>query len=402
MISAAEGVVLEREFWTTWPSQEALSRSYRRSTHRWMSLVMRLLILAALFGGTFAQGGFATRHPVAVIASGLLAAGSVVVLVRCTLLNRVAYSVAILLLLLGGAFAARSVQLDFAATVLWCGSAVIGMQRLPLGVAVPLNGIALGAYAAFGTRDGGWATLLATLGLGLVGYVLRLDAESRGSMQRLLRQERAARVAEAETAALRERGRIAREIHDVLAHSLSAQLVHLEAARLLIERGGERDDVLERVVAARRMARQGLAETRQALSALRGEMTSAEEFLRELVESEGAGLQVEGDQRHLPAEAGQAVRRVAQEAMTNVRKHARGAKVAVRLQYHTKEVELEVRDFGGRPVDNSGSEPVDNELGVSGSGYGLLGMRERAELLGGTLEAGPVEEGFVVRLRVPA
>jgi signal transduction histidine kinase len=366
MTSAVEGVVLEREFWTTWPSQEALSRSYRRSTHRWMSLVMRLLILAALFGGTFAQGGFATRHPVAVIASGLLAAGSVVVLVRCTLLNRVAYSVAILLLLLGGAFAARSVQMDFAATVLWCGSAVIGMQRLPLGVAVPLNGIALGAYAAFGTRHGDWATLLATLGLGLVGYVLRLDAESRGSMQRLLRQERAARVAEAETAALRERGRIAREIHDVLAHSLSAQLVHLEAARLLIERGGERDDVLERVVAARRMARQGLAETRQALSALRGEMTSA------------------------------------QEAMTNVRKHARGAKVAVRLQYHTKEVELEVRDFGGRPVDNSGSEPVDNELGVSGSGYGLLGMRERAELLGGTLEAGPVEEGFVVRLRVPA
>ena len=69
----------------------------------------------------------------------------------------------------------------------------------------------------------------------------------------------------------------------MLAHSLSAQLVHLEAARLLIERGADRDQILERVVAARGMARDGLAETRQALSALRGEMTPLEDFLRQLV-----------------------------------------------------------------------------------------------------------------------
>jgi signal transduction histidine kinase len=131
-------------------------------------------------------------------------------------------------------------------------------------------------------------------------------------------------------------------------------------------------------------------------------MTAAEEFLRELVDSEGGRLRVGGDVRHLPAEAGLAVRRVAQEAMTNARKHAPGAKVAVRLEYLPGEVELEVRDFGATPVDNLVGEPVDNGLGKSGSGYGLIGMRERAELLGGTLEAGPAEEGFVVRLRVPA
>lgn len=396
-----EGAALTRDFWTAWPSREALSHSYRGAVHRWYSLAMRLLILAALLGGTFAEGGFTRRHPVIVGACGLAAAGAVVALTRMTLANRAVASVAILLVLLTGAFAARSAQMEFAATVLWCGSAIIGMERLPLAIAVPLNGVALGAYAALGT--GGWTTVISTVGLGLVGYVMRLEAEGRGHIQQLLTQERAARAAEAESAALRERGRIAREIHDVLAHSLSAQMVHLEAARLLIERGGERDEVLERVVSARRMARQGLAETRQALSALRGEMTSAEEFLRELVESEGgAGLRVEGDSRHLPAEAGQAVRRVAQEAMTNVRKHARGAKVDVWLRYHMEEVELEVRDFGGRPVDNQEGKPVDNELGASGSGYGLLGMRERAELLGGTLEAGPMEKGFVVRLRVPA
>ncbi len=129
--------------------------------------------------------------------------------------------------------------------------------------------VALGSYAV--VNDDAWLTTIVTsIGLALAGYVLRLDAEARGSAQRLLAQERAARAAEAESAALAERARIAREIHDVLAHSLSAQLVHLEAARLLIERGADRDQILERVVAARGMARDGLAETRQALSALRG------------------------------------------------------------------------------------------------------------------------------------
>ncbi|MFF5422159.1 sensor histidine kinase, partial [Streptomyces misionensis] len=174
-----------------------------------------------------------------------------------------------------------------------------------------------------------------------------------------------------------------------------AQLVHLEAARLLIERepaGEFRDGVLERVVAARSMAREGLAETRQALSALRGEVSPVEDFLRQLVAADPAEVSVEGERRALTAETSQTVRRVAQEALTNVRKHAPGARVLVRLEYLPDEVALEVRDSGGVPG---------SELAGSGSGYGLLGMRERAELMGGTLEAGPAEEGFVVSLRVP-
>lgn len=181
----------------------------------------------------------------------------------------------------------------------------------------------------------------------------------------------------------------------MLAHSLSAQLVHLEAARLQIERGPEgafRDQILERVVAARGMAREGLAETRQALSALRGEMAPVEDCLRELAANDGARTEVSGVRRQLPPEASQAVRRVAQEALTNVRKHAPGAEVRLLLAYREDEVSLEVRDFGapGKAGD----------LTASGAGYGLLGMRERAELLGGTLEAGPEGKGFVVRLRL--
>ncbi|MER7396144.1 histidine kinase, partial [Streptomyces sp. NPDC000151] len=210
--------------------------------------------------------------------------------------------------------------------------------------------------------------------------------------------EAEARAAEAESAALAERGRIAREIHDVLAHSLSAQLVHLEAARLLIERSpdleGSRTEVLERVTAARRMAREGLDGTREALSALRGEMGPVEDFLRELAATEGARLDVVGESRALSPEAGLTLRRVAQEAMTNVRKHAPGARVELRLEYAAGEVGLRVRDSGGRGAPG--------DLAASGSGYGLRGMRERAELLGGTLESGPGEEGFVVWLRVPA
>ncbi|MEU1627910.1 histidine kinase [Streptomyces sp. NPDC020096] len=386
-------------FWTAWPSREALSWESRTTAHRMLGWAMRLLILAGVLWGAIAPGRITGWRPlwlaIVVVAAVLLVWG----LMRVTLQHRIWPALGFLGLLFAGAFVAHVQHAGYAATVLWCACAVLAMERLPLGVGIPLTCAALGAYALLASKDNWLTTALTAAGLGLVGYVVRLDKEARGNTQRLLAQERAARAAEAETAALRERGRIAREIHDVLAHSLSAQMVHLEAARLLIERGGEREEVLERVVSARRMARQGLAETRQALSALRGELTPAEDFLRELVESEGARLRIEGERRDLPAEAGLAVRRVAQEAVTNARKHAPGAKVAIRLEYLPGEVELEVRDFGGRPVDN---QPVDNGLGASGAGYGLLGMRERAELLGGTLEAGPAEEGFVVRLRVPA
>ncbi|MEU9113394.1 histidine kinase dimerization/phosphoacceptor domain-containing protein [Streptomyces sp. NPDC048483] len=117
-------------------------------------------------------------------------------------------------------------------------------------------------------------TTTTTAGLAPAGYVVRLDAEARGNAQRLPAQERAARTAEAETAARAERGRIAREIHEVVAQSLSAQLVHPEAARQMIQRStgleADRDLLLERVVACRGMAREGLDGAREAFSALRG------------------------------------------------------------------------------------------------------------------------------------
>lgn len=108
-----------------------------------------------------------------------------------------------------------------------------------------------------------------------------------------------------------------------------------------------------------------------------------------------------GTPRPLTAEPGLAVRRTAQEALTNVRKHAPGARCSVELRYLERVVELEVRN--SRPSrGQAAGEPAPGELAASGSGYGLLGMRERAELLGGTLLAGPEDGGWRVLLRVPA
>lgn len=381
--------------WTSWPSREALSRENRPRARRGLGRLFRIGVFVAAVWGIVAKSGLGPWETVGACIGVVAAAGVVWAYFRLTLNHLLWPAVAVLVVLMAGGVVAHAVGGQVAATVLWCACAVLAIERLPLAAAAPLAAVALLDFAFLGSGDNWLVTVLTALGLVLGGYTVRLDAEARGNTQRLLAQERAARKAEAESAALAERTRIAREIHDVLAHSLSAQTVHLEATRLLIERGAEQEMVLERVIAARRMAREGLAETRQALSALRGDMPPVEEYLRELVGPEGAGLEVAGESRSLPAEAGLAVRRVAQEAMTNVRKHAPGARIALRLEYRPQEVELEFRDFGARV-------PVDNALGASGGGYGLRGMRERAELLGGALDAGPAEEGFVVRLRVPA
>ncbi|MET7983882.1 MULTISPECIES: histidine kinase [unclassified Streptomyces] len=377
--------------WTRWPSREALARVGVHKARRALAWVTRAIVLTTLVVTTLTNSEL-SAWALAGGVTGIAVCGFLAWRFwRTTLEHRLLPSLALLVLLLAVAVAGYGAGFRIPALVLMCGCAVAAIERLPLAAALPATAVALGAYAAF-NNDVWLTTAATTAGLALAGYVLRLDAESRASALRLLAQERAARAAEAESAALAERARMAREIHDVLAHSLSAQLVHLEAARLLIERGADRETILERVVAARGMAREGLSETRHALSALRGEMSPLEDFLGELVATAaGAGVTVTGERQPLPAEASQAVRRVAQEALTNVRKHAPGAKIDITLDYGEHEVTLDVRDSGGKP----------GELSGSGAGYGLLGMRERAELLGGSLHAGPGEEGFVVTLKVP-
>ncbi|MEU4209105.1 histidine kinase [Streptomyces sp. NPDC026206] len=391
-----EGQHVPTENWSEWPAREALAKvgvPRRRQVIAW---VTRIVLIGAFLWGVLREDTIRGWGYAAVTAGFLICVAAVWRCYHSTLARRLWTSLGLLGVLAVVGAAAELGGSHAASTGLWCLCAALAVERLPLGYGLAAAGVCMGAYV-LASENRSLATAGTVAGVLLIGYALRLDEEARGAGFRLLAQERAARQAEAESAALAERARIAREIHDVLAHSLSAQLVHLEAARLLIESGAERQRVLERVSAARGMAREGLAETRQALSALRGELTQAEDFLREAAASEGARLEVTGEPRRLPAEAGLAVRRVAQEALTNVRKHAPGARVEMGFAYLDGEVELCVRDGGGHGIVGGPA--------VSGAGYGLLGMRERAELLGGTLEAGPAgpdQEGFMVRLRVPA
>ncbi|MDH6121697.1 signal transduction histidine kinase [Kitasatospora sp. GAS204A] len=385
---------MQLDTWTRWPSREALAREERSQPGRLLSVAGRVALALTVLLGTVRASRFTGADAVVAVLALLAAVGLFQLFIHSSRRHLIRWALpAVALLLIVGAVADQ-VGAALLANVIWCGLAVVGLLRLPLAAALPTCGGALASYA-LATHDSLLALVATVAGLVLLGYLLRLDAEARATAQRLLQQERAARAAEAESAALAERARIAREIHDVLAHSLSAQLVHLEAARLMLDSGAEREQIRDRVVAARRMAQEGLVETKQALSALRGEFTPVGEFLLELAGQEQATLTVTGTPRPLGAEAGLAVRRTAQEALTNVRKHAPRARRTVTLRYLDQAVELEVRNTGA-PTD-----PGAAELAASGSGYGLLGMRERAELLGGSLTAGPDDGGWLVLLRLP-
>ncbi|EDY42146.2 histidine kinase [Streptomyces sp. SPB074] len=500
---------MRKDLWSAWPSREALSRESRRRVESQARAAanrgVRFALLCFLVWVSHALNPHA--GPARVIGGLVLLSLAIAALrrfFRVTREHHLRSAVPCMAALLLSGAGAWGLGWHLLSSVVWCLAAVIALERLPLGWGAAAAVLGLGAY--FTTDRDNWIATLGTCGgLFMAGLVMRLDAEARGAAHRLLIEERSSQAARAESAALAERARIAREIHDVLAHSLSAQLVHLEAARIQLEQGADRGQIMDRVVAARAMAREGLEETRQALSALRGDMAPVAEALAELAAREGTVLRVEGEARPVAAEAGQTLRRVAQEAVTNVRKHAPGARPRLRLVYGPETIELEVRNgpgrqawgeraarsgSGGRFVTGAthavedftgtgpgGTDDADRrgegdgyfeasargeptgrvegaagrekatagktggaagavrarsaggrgdgagaeggvgtgemaaesvggaDLAGTGSGYGVRGMRERAELLGGTLSAGPPgdgEEGFVVRLKVPA
>ena len=394
---------MEQDNWTSWPSREALERRGMTPARRWFGLLGRYVGLSVALWATFVDSHLRGTHALVVALATVVGMIGFWGFLRWSPQMRVVPGVLWLALVMSASLVAQQVGGEVIAILLLCGVALAALQRLPLVVAVPVTSISLLLFLLLVPQSGWLGNLATVLGLGALGYIGRLDWEARAQTFRLLEQERAARAAEAQSAALAERARIAREIHDVLAHSLSAQLVHLEAARLMLDAGAEREQLRERIVAARRMAQDGLAETRAALSALRGEFVPVGEYLAALAGNDGAELTVLGEVRPLTAEVGVAIRRTAQEALTNVRKHAPGADCTVRLSYLDGTVELEVWNGPPRTADPRGADPQGaGPLAASGSGYGLLGMRERAELLGGSLLAAAQEGGFRVLLRVPA
>ncbi|GLZ33163.1 two-component sensor histidine kinase [Lentzea sp. NBRC 105346] len=186
----------------------------------------------------------------------------------------------------------------------------------------------------------------------------------------------------ARAAALDERTRIAREIHDVLAHSLGALTVQLELAEALLTERSDVDGARRTIQRSRGLAIEGLAEARNAVAALRQDVPSLTEALRSL-----ADVTVTGTERPLPSKAKVALLGVAREALTNAAKHAPGAAVDVRLEFHSGGTRLHISN------DASGDQ---------GEGFGLVGMRERIALAGGTLTAGMNGSKWHVTAEVPA
>jgi len=188
---------------------------------------------------------------------------------------------------------------------------------------------------------------------------------------------------------------MARELHDVLAHTLSALSLQLEALDALVSTGSSTVAVREQLDSTKRLVREGMEEARGAVRALREDAPPLEEQLSRLAGDRQAGMHVSGPPRQLSPDVTLTLYRVAQEALTNVVKHAPGQPARIELGFTDGLVSLSVSN--PRSPSGNGSTLKD-----TGAGYGLQGIKERVLLLGGQVEVGPTADGWLVRAKVPA
>lgn len=317
-------------------------------------------------------------------------------------LRRAAFACAVVLVVLGAPVAAPTDGLTVVPAAIGV-LVVLGDPRDPLWVGLLVGGVGI-ALVALGAVPAGTAipNVLTQMG----GMLLAVFA---GLSRRQFR------VSEEQAALLRERAvqmkeeasriAIARDLHDVLAHSLGGLVIQLDAVDALLE-SGDADAARSRVVAARGLAADGLGEARRAVAALRDpvaagtEPVTADAFPRavdELVAAHRslggrAELRVTGDAATLTAQQAEALQRALQEGLSNARKHAPGRPVTVELVWQDDRVRLVVSN----PLPATGTPA--SALAASGGGYGVEGMRERFAALpgGGTASAAVVAGRFVL------
>ena len=284
----------------------------------------------------------------------------------------------------------------------WPAAAAIGAVTAALATAVALTQRPAAQPAI--------AVTLFCLLLAVTGRFIRRSRESQDQTELLMAQLQDARDAEAAAAALAERGRIAGELHDVLAHALSGLAIQLQGARKLAaaeEASAGLRDAIER---SADLAKEGLTQARQAVGALRGDRLPLVTQLPELVDGfrrdtgTDVSVAIEGDPRPLPAEADLALYRSAQEALTNIARYAPGAVAAVTIRYAPGRTVLTVENSACPPREDAAAA-ADLEPGLlagAGGGHGLAAMRERAQRAGGTARSGPHDGGWLVQVEVPA
>ncbi len=265
-------------------------------------------------------------------------------------------------------------------------------------------GLIVMAYCDWVFPGGGVSDFVFTAVIQVAVWTAALAVAHRGRRARALHadleDERAQRDARARQAVETERARIARELHDVIAHNLTVAVIQLAAAEPDLPRKG---DLQTRVHAAEEACRDALGEMRRLLGVLHADETVAVldptptlDALDDLVATTRlAGLDlevsVEGARASVPAGVDLAAYRVAQEALTNALRHGQGPTMLV-LRYRPNQISIEVTN----------QRRADDAASTRGSGRGLIGMRERVALYGGELDVGPDQNGgFRVAARLP-
>lgn len=241
-------------------------------------------------------------------------------------------------------------------------------------------------------------------------YLLGDAVESRRSLReearRRIEREQQEREREAQRRVVEERMRIARELHDIVAHTVSAMTVHAGVAEDMLD--DRPDDARQALRTVRATARSAMAELRATVSVLREDVDdhlplashglSDLHLLLDAVADDdlAVDLDVAGSLDGLPTTVDVTAYRIVQEALTNVVRHARASRVLVAVHRQADALEIEVVD------DGRGDARASGVVGAAEPGYGLVGMRERAEALDGTLIAGtPGSGGFRVWVRLP-
>jgi signal transduction histidine kinase len=287
----------------------------------------------------------------------------------------------------------------FAATV--AAGALLDRAELIAGVAGGLVAVSVFIVTSGTSASDVFLIVVVFSAAWLAGRAIATRTQQTRELLARVQVAERARAEAADRAALEERSRIARELHDVVAHSISVMVVQASGVRRLLhdDQGRER----EALMSVEQIGRQALSEMRRMLGVMRTDeehppalapQPSLEHLDRLIDEVEKAGLSVhlhvEGDRIPLSPGVDLSAYRIVQEGLTNALKHAKGSRADVFVRYVGDGVELSIEDDGpGMPSAN-------------GLGHGLVGMRERVALYGGTLEAGPrAEGGFALRAKLP-
>ena len=290
-------------------------------------------------------------------------------------------------------------------------AAWMAITRLPLPAGFVVASLAGVGQAAATARTGSTsavvAVVLLTVLLGLVAYLMRQGRDAQTQTELLLAQLADARDAQAEAAVVAERGRIAAELHDVLAHALSGAALQLQGARLLADRAQPDPRLVEAIERAARLVADGLVNARRAVRTLRGAELPSLTQLDQLVADARRDLrlditlEVNGTPTPLPPEQALALYRGVEEALTNAARHAPGAAVRVEVEYRPADTTIQVQNTPPTPAPTGTPEYPSPDLARLGGGNGLAGLHERLQHLGGSVDAGPHEGGWRVRLTVP-